>query len=48
MDIFFSLVLIAAKVVFKETFTALVKFTMSRIKERIAPICSRDDSAGLK
>jgi hypothetical protein len=41
MGIFLSFIEIAAKVIF----TALVKLIVSRIKERIAPIESRDDSA---
>jgi hypothetical protein len=44
MGFFLSLVEIALKVVFKETFTALFKRKVSRNKERIAPMASRDDS----
>ncbi|MCL2197665.1 MAG: hypothetical protein FWB80_01965 [Defluviitaleaceae bacterium] len=35
---------IAAKVVFKITFTALAKYVVSRIKERAVPISSRKGS----
>jgi len=44
MDFILSLMEITAKVVFKVTFTTLVKDIVSRIKERTAPIRSRDGS----
>jgi len=44
MDFILSLMEIAAKVVFKVTFTTLVKDIVSRIKERTAPMNGRDDS----
>ncbi|MCL2357162.1 MAG: hypothetical protein FWC70_08400 [Defluviitaleaceae bacterium] len=45
MDIFFSLVETAAKIIFKVVFTALVKYVVSRIaKGRTAPISGRDGS----
>jgi hypothetical protein len=43
-DLALSLVNIAMKVIFKETFTALIKRIVSRTKERIVPIGSKDDS----
>jgi hypothetical protein len=43
-DLALSLISIAMKVVFKETFTALLKRIVSSKKERIVPISSKDDS----
>jgi len=37
-----------AKVIFKVTFTTLVKDIVSRIKERTAPINSRDGSGNAR
>ena len=45
MDFVLSLIEIAAKVIFKISFTTLVKHVVSRIKERTAPIDIRDGSA---
>ncbi|MCL2357161.1 MAG: hypothetical protein FWC70_08395 [Defluviitaleaceae bacterium] len=45
MDIIFSIVETAAKIIFKVVFTALVKYAVSRItKGKTAPIGSRDGS----
>jgi len=43
MDLVFSLLTIIAKTIVKETVTALVKYVVSRQKEKIAPINGRDD-----
>ena len=49
MDIIFSIVETAAKIIFKVVFTALVKYVVSRItKGRTAPISSRDGSNATK
>ena len=38
---------IATKIIFKMIFTTLAKSAASRIKKKIAPISSRDDSENL-
>lgn len=43
MDMIFSLLELAVKVVVKVVFTTLTKHAISRIKEKAAPISSRDD-----
>ena len=44
MDLILSFIEIAAKVIFKVAFKTLAEYVVSRIKERTAPITSRDGS----
>jgi hypothetical protein len=44
MIFFLSLLEITVKAIAKVTVTALMKYVVSRIKERTAPIDGRDDS----